>query len=802
MKRLRRVIGAVLVIAMVMPAAALGGAWLWLRQGLPERDERYTVAGLDGEVEVLRDRHAIPHVFARSERDAHFALGWLHAQDRLFQMEMMRRIGTGRLAEVVGEAGLRTDRYMRTLGFHRQAEASYAALSADTREALNAYARGVNAWLERRTGPLPLEFQLLRHEPEPWRPADSIVWGKLMALQLSTNANGELHRARLLQRLTPEQVADLDPPHPDGAPTTLAASLDGALEGIDFGRWAGTALPELGPSKASNEWVLSGERTSTGKPLLVNDPHLGLAAPILWYLARIETPGLSLTGATVPGVPFHVLGHNGRIAWGLTTTGTDVQDLYVERLDPGDRSRYLTPTGARPFTVREEVIRIKGGGEERLSVRETRHGPVISEVETGAADVVPEGHVLALAFKGLSDRDTSAQALHRLNRAGDWDAFRAALTDFVAPQQNFVFADVDGNIGFLTPGRVPVRAAGKGRLPVPGWTDAYAWVGEIPFDELPQAWNPPSGRIVNANNRVVGPDYPWFLTGDWDAPYRARRIEQVLAARPVQDTASSQALLGDTVDLAARELLEAMLTVAPTDPRAAEAVRRLSAWDGTMDRDAADPLIFHWWVRELNRNVAADELGDMFARAGWLEPGALRRMLTERTAWCDDVTTEATVETCEEIVLRSLDQALDRSTERHGSDMATWRWGAEHRAPLPNRVLESVPVLGDLVDIGVETDGSRHTVNRGAFHGGWGGDAAPFAHEHGAGFRAVYDMADPARSLFIVATGQSGNPLSPHYDDLVEAWRDGRHVTIAGRREALAGEATARLVLAPEGSDQ
>ncbi|HSK39366.1 MAG TPA: penicillin acylase family protein, partial [Arenibaculum sp.] len=779
MRWLRRVLVPVLVMAVIVPTAALGGAWLWLRQGLPERDERYAVAGLDGQVEVLRDRHAIPHVFARSERDAHFALGWLHAQDRLLQMEMLRRIGTGRLAEVMGDAGLRSDRYMRTLGFHRQAEASYAVLSADTREALDAYARGVNAWLERRTGPLPLEFLLLRHEPEPWRPADSIVWGKLMALQLSTNANGELRRARLLQRLTPEQVADLDPAYPEDAPTTLAASpdgapdgaLDGALEGIDFDRWAGSALPELGPAKASNEWVLSGERTSTGKPLLVNDPHLGLAAPILWYLARVETPGLSLTGATVPGVPFHVLGHNGRIAWGLTTTGTDVQDVYVERLDPGDGSRYLTPDGPEPFTLREEVIRIKGGGEETLTVRETRHGPVISEVETGAADLVPDDHVLALAFKGLSGRDTSAQALHRLNRAGDWDAFRAALADFVAPQQNFVFADVDGNIGFLTPGRVPVRAAGRGRLPVPGWTGEYAWVGEIPFDELPQAWNPPSGRIVNANNRVVGPDYPWFLTGDWDAPYRARRIEQVLAERPIQDTASSEALLGDRVDLAARELLEAMLTVEPADPRAAQAVRLLSAWDGTMDRNAAEPLIFHWWVRELNRNVAADELGDMFAEVGWLEPEALRRMLTERTTWCDDVTTGETAETCEEIVLRSLDEALDRSTGRHGSDMAGWRWGAEHRAPLANRVLESIPVLKDLFDIGVETDGSRHTVDRGAFFGALRGDAEPFAHEHGAGYRAVYDMADPARSLFIVATGQSGNPLSPHYGDMVEAWR-------------------------------
>ncbi len=298
------------------------------------------------------------------------------------------------------------------------------------------------------------------------------------------------------------------PEYPATAPVTLAADLTG----LNFDKLHASLPPPLGPATASNEWVVSGERSGTGKPVLVNDPHLQLGAPTLWYLARIEAPGLSITGATVPGVPFHILGRNDRISWGFTTTGSDVQDLYVERLDPADPNRYLTPDGPRAFDRRTETIKVKDAPDEELVVRTTRHGPVLSDIEPRAVQAAPEGHVISLAFTGLSDRDTTAEALWRLNRAPDWEGFKAALRLIQAPQQNIVYADVQGNIGFYTPGLVPVRRKGDGSVPVPGWTDEYAWTGAIPFEELPQAFNPPGGRIVNANNRVVGPDYRWFLT--------------------------------------------------------------------------------------------------------------------------------------------------------------------------------------------------------------------------------------------------------------------------------------------------
>lgn len=792
MRKFRRIAGTVLAAALLLSAAAGGGAWLWLRSGLPETEGRIAVAGLDAPVEVIRDADAVPHIFAASAHDAYFALGWLHAQDRLFQMEMQRRAGAGRLAEVVGEAGLRLDRYLRTLGIYRHAEKSYEALSPEVKASLDAYAAGVNAWLDRRTGPLPIEFQLLGIDPEPWRPADSIVWGKLMALQLTGNSRQELQRARLLRRLSPEQVETLFPAYPGDAPHTVAE----LAPGIDFERWASVALPELGPPRASNEWVVAGDHTPTGKPILVNDPHLGLASPILWYLARIETPGLSLTGATAPGVPYHVLGHNGSIAWGITTTGTDAQDLYIERVDPADPSRYLTPKGPVPFETREEVIRIKGGGEERLTVRTTRHGPVISDIEDNAAGVAPDGHVLALAFTALDDEDTTAETLYLLDRAKDWNGFRRALSHFKVPQQNFVFADTAGNIGFLAPGRIPIRAKGQGVVPVPGWTDDYAWTGYIPFDALPQALNPPSGRIVNANNRITPPDYPWLLTTDWDDPYRARRIEEVLDAGEPHGIAQAEALLADTVDLAARDLLPLMLTIRSSDPQTAEALRMLGDWDATMSRDRPEPLIFETWLRELNRELYADETGPLFHDLWSLAPRRVTLMLGGDGAWCDDMGTKDRTETCAQVLEASLRRALDVLSERYGRDPHAWRWGSEHRAPLANQVISRVPILRDLFDNGIETDGSYHTVNRGAFR--ISDDETPFAHQHGAGYRAIYDLADLSRSRFIIATGESGNPLSPHYGDFVERWRDGRHIELSADRGTLMAQGGHLLVLTPE----
>ena len=780
----------------LVPPAALLGAYLWMGAQQPQTSGTITIPGSGAPAEIVRDAHGVVHIFATTERDAYRALGYAHAQDRLWQMEAMRRAGAGRLAELIGvkygDFALRTDRLMRTLGVRRSAEAMAATLSPDARAAFDAYAEGVNAYLETRSEALPLEFQLLRHTPEPWTVADSLVWAKLMALQLSANYRDELFRSRMMERLSPQQIDDLFPSDAPGSPTTLA----GELRDLDMGdmvRRTLAALPRMGFDTASNEWVLTGARTTTGKPILANDPHLGLEAPILWYLARIVTPDFTSAGATVPGVPLTILGHNGKVAWGFTTTHSDTQDLFVEKPDPQDPSRYLTPDGSEPFETRAETIAVAGEASQTLTVRSTRHGPVISDLDAPPAGGTAPGPVLALSFPGLSDDDTSAEALYRLNHAETAEAAREALRLHVAPQQNVVYADVTGEVGFITPGRVPIRRKGDGRVPVPGWTGEYDWTGFLPYYALPQAVNPPSGQFVNANNAVVGHDYPYILATDWPDPSRARRIVEMLGdgSHSVEDVARQQM---DIVSLPARDFLPELLKY-PTPPgRAGDAAALLRGWDGRMDRERPEPLIFTMWLRELVRAVFADELGTDFASYWDLRPEALRRVIHDRPEWCDDVTTPQT-ESCADMIGRSLESAVAALAERHGSNPKNWRWGDGHKAALAHRMLSRLPLIGGKADLSVETDGDYFTVNRGSTT--IRDSANPFRHVHGSGFRAVYDLADLDNSRFVIATGQSGNIWSRHWGDLVTLWRDGGSLRMAGDRGTLVSAGAEVLTLTP-----
>ncbi len=505
-----------LLIAILVAA----GACSWLT--LPSYDGEERVAGLEAPVEIVRDAHAIPHVYARSPRDAAFAMGFVHAQDRLWQMELQRRIGAARLSEVFGERGLKTDRFLRTLGVYRVAERNFAALSPEVQAIYEAYAAGVNAYLEGRSGLLPPEFVLLGHDPEPWRPADSLVWLKMMAWDLGDNFRDELLRARLAGRLDEAQLRDLWAPYPgdapaapeSGAPTVARPEID--VAGIDFEALA-AALPEGPPAGlGSNNWALSGAHTESGKPLLANDPHLGLSIPSVWYLAHVRAGDFEIMGATLPGLPFPVLGRTGDFAWGFTNTGPDVQDLFVERIDPDDPARYLAPGGSLPFKTRTETIRVSGGDPVALPVRETRHGPVVSDLIEESDSFLEPGHVLAFAWTALDADDRTAGALVRAAGASDWDGFVAALRDMAVPQQNIVFADRFGNIGFVAPGRVPIRASGQGTCrrrdgpeATTGWTGCRSPRCRAPTTRRVGASSPPttgwSSRITRSSSPTTGP---------------------------------------------------------------------------------------------------------------------------------------------------------------------------------------------------------------------------------------------------------------------------------------------------------
>jgi penicillin amidase len=780
----------------VLLVLAVAGGYVWLRTGLPEYDGDRALAGLSAPVTVVRDAHAVPHIFADNPYDAYFALGYAHAQDRLWQMDMQRRIGAGRVAEIVGPAGLPVDRYMRVLGIYRHAAASYEALPDNARRMLDSYARGINAWLETRTGPLPPEFLVLRYEPEPWQPADTLIWAPLMALQLSMNYREELLRARIADAIGSAALEDLYPDS-DAGPVSIAG-LGRALDRA----WA--ALPaDLVGNGASNAWVVAPERTGGGGAVLANDPHLGLSLPILWYLARIETPTLSLAGVTLPGAPLMVLGHNGHIAWGLTTTGSDVQDVFIEQVDPDAPGHYLAPWGSMPFESREETIRVAGNPPVTIRVRATRHGPVISDADPEQDyDFLEEGYVLALSFPGLTDEDLAVEALYRLNRARNREDYLAAMAAWRSPQQNVFFADRSGDIGMFVPGRVPIRAAGNGLVPSPGWVTDYDWTGFVPLDGLPRAFAPPRGWIANANNRVVPEDYPYLISAyQYEPPYRAIRLTEALDEVPAHGVADAAALQMDTVSQAARALLPLMTAFEPADDRQARALELLADWDYRMDRHRPEPLIFALWLRQLNRALYADELGPLFADYAAPNAQIVHHLLGSAPHWCDDVDTEAT-EDCASALALSLDRTLTGLTDRHGAEMEDWRWGDEHVAIFRHRLFGRIPVVGGLFDRSIATDGGQYTLNRGASAAfgtaaGLSGDGPLFPHVHGAGFRGVYDLADLSRSRFVIATGQSGHPLSPHFDDLIEIWRDGGYVTLAGSRESLADEAIGTLELRP-----
>jgi penicillin G amidase len=774
-RRLLRWLGWTFAGLLLLVAAGLGGGYLWLRGSLPQVDGEIAMAGLGAPVTIVRDAWAIPHIEANDFLDATFALGFAHAQDRLWQMEFQRRLGAGRLAEILGPAALPSDRFMRTLGLQRQAQASLAHLAPDTRAWLEAYAAGVNAFLDSRTGPLPPEFLILGHaDLAPWRPADSLVWLRVMALDLATNYRDELARARLAGRLSEEQIADIWPTYPTSAPITLVE----LAPALPWDELAAVLPPGAPGGVGSNAWVVDPGRSTTGGALLANDPHLGLQAPGVWYLAHLETPELALVGATLPGLPAMVLGHNGRLAWGFTNTGADTQDLFIERIDPEDPSRYVTPDGPAPFALRKELIEVAGGAPVALTVRTTRHGPVISDLLPDAAATFGADRVVALAWSALAEDDLAVQALLGVGRARNWQEFVAALRDVGGPMQNIHYADAAGHIGFIAPGRVPIRKSGDGRWPVPGWTGEYDWAGWVPFDALPRALDPPDGVLFNANNRVVPPDYPYLLTADWEAPYRARRLAELLQRNRFGPT-EFEAMQADQRSLLAQDLLPIMLKADPGRPAAAAAMARLRAWDRVMRPDAAEPLIFAAWYRELSRLIYADELGDLFDGFWRVRPQFMDRILTRRQIWCDDVST-APVETCTELAAAALDAALRDLARRFGDDPDDWRWGDAHAARMSHLIFADQPALDLLFNIEVATGGDSVTVAVGHFNPG--DERRPFASTHAATFRAIYDLADLAGSRFILATGQSGNPLSRHYRDLTELWAAGRAVPI--RRDA------------------
>jgi penicillin amidase len=753
-----------LTILVVLIIILAGGGFVALWSSLPTVDGRIVVSGVRGEVTIARDAEGVPTITAEDDNDLAFGLGFAQAQDRLFQMELQRRYGAGRLAEMFGATAIPIDTQMRVLGLYRAAEAAFPTLSPAVRSGIEAYGAGVNAYISGHGLLLPPEFLLLRFKPEPWKPADTLVWGKLMDFQLGGNYRGELLRAQLAQTVSADDMAFLYPDYPKDAPRTLAA-LAPLYRQLPLARLY-AALPEgLGPHYASNNWVVDGAHSQSGKPILANDPHLGFSTPGFWYLVRLKTPQHAIEGGSVAGTPLVIIGHNENIAWGFTTTTADIEDLFIEKLDPADSSRYMVADGSVSFRTRQETIAVRDAATVTLTVRSTRHGPVISDMLP--AGTIDAGYVLALEASFLEGDDRSAEALWDIDRAGDWASFRDGLKNLVGPPQNIVYADAGGMIGFIAAGRIPIRKTGEGWLPAPGWSGDYDWQGYIPFDELPQATNPASGHFVSANNKIVPDSYPYFISRDWDLPSRAKRIEELLTATPRQSPDASALIQADTLSLMARRLVPLMTKIVPTNEAAREAVDRLQAWDFHMDADKVEPLLFTAWLRQFARAILYGRLGNAAADYWDLRPQVMEAVLTQRPDWCTDPKKPG--ETCDTRLAETLDAALDELRRTYGNEMARWQWGRAHIAYFPNAVFERVPLLRDWLRVTIPTPGGYDTVNRGPSL--IRDDEHPYEQHFGAGLRIITDMAAPANSRMMIAAGQSGNPLSPHYDDLLSRWR-------------------------------
>lgn len=743
------------VVTLLLLAVVALAALVWLT--LPGGDLTAAIPGLSAPVAVDLDADGIPRIRAQSETDAAAALGFLHARERMFQMDLMRRATGGELSELLGVQTLPFDRQMRTLGLRARALADLPSLPPDTRALLDAYASGVNAWIDRRGRLAAPEFVVFG-APRHWSPVDSLLWGKTMALYLAGNWRTE--RARLILD-SHFSAAEVDELWPDvaGPGRADAARADPALEQV--ARRLAALVPEFPapftlPDSASNAWAVDGSHTATGAPLLAGDPHLGFGFPGVWYLARIETPSLVLVGATAPGVPGVVLGHNGHIAWTFTTTGADTQDLFVET--PVGDSQYQTPDGPKPFVLREERIRVRGGPDDVLTVRETRHGPVVSDL-AGA-----KGPILALAAAELQPGDTAAGGLYALNHATDVAAAGRAAAGITSPVQNLTVADAK-TIGLFVTGRVPVRAGGDGARAAPGADGLHDWKGFAAGDQLPHYVAPASGRLVNANDRIAPPDFPVFLARDWPDDDRAQRIRQMLALTDRHTPADFAAMQIDTVSLAARALLPTLRDV-PAEGTARAALALLQGWDGTISRDTPQPLIFNAWMRRFTEDLL-DHIGVPHeARAAVAPmPQLLRHALSPAGAhWCGG--------DCRTLLSQSLAEAVDTLTARFGADPAAWRWGSAHEAVFAHPLLRLMPGLGGLFEGRIAVPGDDDTVDRGGMAPG-SLDAV-----HGAEFRAVYDLAKLDDSLFMMAPGQSGNPLSRLGRNFLTRWRDGGTVAM------------------------
>lgn len=787
------------------PAVCAGLSWLCNRK--PSRvNGTLRVRGLRAPVEIIRDRWGVPHIYGQDTLDVMFAQGFAHAQDRLWQMDFQRRLVSGRLAEVLGPSALPTDRLLRILGMRYVAEQEAVILAPDVRAELEAYVDGVNAAMA--ADELPIEFTLLHYRPEPWTIIDTIAWPIMVYWSLSVNWEAELLRAQLIARLGPERAAELEPDYCSRWPCVVPPGVDYGAVGRRAQELAEQARVFAGPPAqdglGSNDWVLAGSRTASGMPLVANDLHQQMGIPCLWYENHLVSPDLNVTGVTFPGAYHMVVGHNGRVAWGFSNGFPDVQDLYVEHLRhaPGRGTQYEYRGEWLDARVRREEIRVRGKGIATQEVTRTGHGPIINGL---APDFMGE-QPLALRWTSF-EPGTMGQTLHSMSRAGTCLEFRDALRHWTSPSQNVVYADSAGNIGYSYPGRVPIRARGDGRVPVPGWTGEYEWMGYIPFDELPHLYNPPQGFVASANNRATPDDYPYPISCDYCSGDRAQRIIELIEARAKVDMAYAQRMQLDQVSPGARVVAGYVGRLQTNDPALAAVADMMRQWDGHLSMDSPAAAVHESLVPRLATLMLSGKLGDLAERytgkgpVPMLADGSLFGF--RAWEWLQATLPDAHShwfdlgygESRDEVLQLALRRTVDHLQEQLGPDPRDWAWGKLHTLTYGHLFGQLKP-LDRFFNRGPYALGGDYTTvcaTGGTLHESGNGQAVI-----GPSYRYIVDMGDARSGRSQLVPGMSGRPENGHYDDQVQAWFAGEYHPMLFTRKDVEREAESRLVLMPE----
>ena len=803
----------------VLAVAVFTLAYYFASRSLPDYEGTLDVAGISAPVEIVRDNANVPHIFGETDEDVFFALGLAHAQDRLWQMTMLRRTAQGRLSELFGMRTLPIDQLIRRLDLYPLSRSSVDALDARTQAALSAYSDGVNAWISQvnsgARGRGAPEMWVFNHAIAPWQPADSVSIIKLMALQLSSHLEEEVLRARTSLLLSNEdRLNDLLPLTPGAGFAALpnyAALMPDVPTYAPNSRMAFDPISPVVPralAGASNAWAAGVPRSATGSTLLANDPHLGLTAPSIWYLTRLELSSGGVIGGTIPGVPVVMLGRSSDLGWGITSSYLDDQDVYIEEVNPSDASQYRVPNGWANFETRDSIIRIKDAPSVTVQLQWTVNGPVLPPDQYDLATIRPPGHVTAVAWTALSPQDTTIQAAMELMRATSVEAGIAAAEGYIAPSQMLTLADRN-SVGLKLIGHVPNRDPNhvtEGRMPHYGYLPQNRWDGRRPYVENPQWIDPIGGIVGNTNNKIVEAPFPAHISHLWGDSQRVNRWRLLMQAREVHTRDSFIEAQSDTVSYTARSILPLIGAdlwftgeAAPEGTSVKlrqDALALLAEWTGEMNEHLPEPLIYSAWMRALQDRLIRDELGPLSREFTHVEPLFIERVYRDTggaSAWCD-VLQSAPQETCSDIARLALDDALIWVGEHHGTALESVRWGNAHEATLDHPVLGEAPVLRWFVNIRQSTSGGDNTLMRGRTSG-VGDD--PFLNVHAAAYRGVYDFADPDSSVFITSTGQSGHFLSRYYDDLGDLWRRGEYIPMSLDPALARGGAVGVTMLEP-----